>query len=70
MTSAEFVLFLESVRLRWLLQEFLSCCARETLTSEAARYLVEQANRPDGPAGDLAKKLLASYGVLKPKPAN
>jgi hypothetical protein len=69
-TGAELVIFRESVRLRWLLQEFLNCCARETLTSETARHLVQEANRADGPVDDLAKKLLVNYGILKSKPTN
>jgi len=69
-TGPELMIFRESVRLRWLLQEFLNCCAKETLTSETARHLVQQANRADGPADDLAKKLLINYGILKSKPTN
>jgi len=69
-TGSELMIFRESVRLRWLLQEFLNCCAKETLTSETARHLVQQANRADGPADDLAKKLLINYGILKSKPTN
>jgi hypothetical protein len=69
-TGAELMIFRESVRLRWLLQEFLNCCAKETLTSETARHLVQQANRGDGPVDDLAKKLLMNYGILKSKPTD
>jgi hypothetical protein len=69
-TGPELMIFRESIRLRWLLQEFLNCCAGETLTSETARHLVQQANRADGPVDDLAKKLLINYGILKPKLTN
>lgn len=69
MSGPELALFFESVRLRWLLQEFLSCLARRELTPEACHSLIDQADRPDGPARKLAARLLAMYGP-KSKPTN
>lgn len=68
--KVEFALVRESIRVRWLLQEFLSYCARETLTPEACRRLIDQVNKPDRSVDELAKKFLVAYGIWKPGPTD
>jgi hypothetical protein len=67
MSAPELLLFFESVRLRWLLQEFLSGLAQRNLTPDTLRTLIDQADTPDGPARKLAVTLLARYA---PKPTS
>jgi hypothetical protein len=70
MTPGEVVLFLELTRLRWLFQEFVSCLGRDALTPEACRLLHDQANKPDGPVTELAKKWMRIYRVRESRPTN
>jgi hypothetical protein len=70
MSEGEVILFLESVRLRWLLQEFLDYLSRAELTPKAGRFLVDQTNRVNGPATEFARKWLKIYDGLDRKPTN
>ena len=70
MTGPELVLFFESVRFRWLLQEFLDYWGRGELTPKVCRFLIDQTNRANGPATELARKLLAIYAGSERKPTN